>query len=171
LYLSLTQLADLAVLRSIKHRLIISNIKEIPEFIQAHLNYFKMRSMEPNSCHFYFYYEELIWRSTFLQQVLEVLGAADFIEKLPHSKVAEWINGLLSYLHRLAVASPNLIEGLQGNVVDLSTEHYLGKYNYGEVTDADMVMTGVTELLGRRKDYTSKGIQLITRFKSGELFG
>ena len=33
-----------------------------------------------------------------------------------------------------------------------------------------MVVTGTTELISKRKDYISKGIQLITRFKSSGLF-
>jgi hypothetical protein len=62
------------------------------------------------------------------------------------------------------------LNDLQGKLIDLSVEHYLGRYNFMEATDADMVMTGTTELIKRRKDYISKGIQLITRFKNAGLF-
>ena len=99
-----------------------------------------------------------------------MLGAADLLDLLPGYKVAEWLNGLLSYLHRLASTPLEILDGLTGKEVDLSTEHYLGRYNYSDVTDADMVMTGTKEVLSRRKDYISKGIQLVTRYKSSGLF-
>ena len=70
----------------------------------------------------------------------------------------------------MATIPDTLLNELKGKVVDLSLEHYLGRYNYGDATDADMVITGTTELINRRKDYISKGIQLITRFKNLGLF-
>lgn len=72
------QIADIAVLRIIRQRH-IQNPKDIPSFIQDHINFFKIRNLDPKACHFYYYYEELIWRSSFLQQVLEVLGASDIL--------------------------------------------------------------------------------------------
>lgn len=100
----------------------------MPLFIQDHLNFFKMRNLDPQSCHFFYYYEELIWRSSFLQQVLEVLGANDQLELLPQAVIAEWLNGLLSYLFRLATVSPQLLEGLEGQEVSLAREHFVGRY-------------------------------------------
>ena len=52
----------------------------------------------------------------------------------------------------------------------MTRENYLGRYDYKDVTDADIVMTETTELLSRRKDLITKGIQLITRYKSTGLF-
>jgi hypothetical protein len=87
-------------------------VKELPEQIAQHLNCFKMRSIEPNSCHFHFYFEELQWRSTFIDNLLEVLYATDVIELLPHVTLAEYVNGLLSYLHRLATVDPLILNGI-----------------------------------------------------------
>lgn len=73
-----------------------------------------MRNLDPNSCHFYYYFEELAWRAAFIEQVLEVLGATDIIEQLPHNIIAEWLNGLLSYLYKIATISQDILEGLGG---------------------------------------------------------
>lgn len=49
------QIADIAVLRIIRQRN-TQNPKEIPAFIQDHINFFKIRSLDPKACHFYYYY-------------------------------------------------------------------------------------------------------------------
>jgi hypothetical protein len=157
------------VLRSIKGK-IIHNTKEIPSFIQDHLNFFKMRSLDPDACHFFHYFEEISWRAAFLEQTLEILGAIDIIEMLPHHIVAEWLNGLLSYLHRLATVKGEILEGLGGQLQHLTRENYLGRYDYGDVTDADIVSTEMTDLIKRRRDLVTKGIQLIVRYKCSGMF-
>lgn len=53
--LMLMQIADLTVLRSIKGK-IVTNSKDIPPLLQDHLNFFKMRNLDPNTCHFYYYF-------------------------------------------------------------------------------------------------------------------
>ena len=52
----------------------------------------------------------------------------------------------------------------------LSQENYLGRYDYDDVTDADIVMTEITDLLKQRKDLMVKGAQLIARYKNSGLF-
>ena len=52
----------------------------------------------------------------------------------------------------------------------MTQENYLGRYDYDDVTDADIVMTEITELLGQRKDLMVKGAQLVARYKNSGLF-
>ena len=123
------QIADTIVLRYIKYK-IGANTKEIPEFVNGHLNFFKMRSMEPANCHFFYYYEELLWRATLIENFLEVFYASEVIEMLPHVALAELINGLLSYLHKMATLNREILNEVNGKVLKYSEEVYLGKSNY-----------------------------------------
>ena len=52
----------------------------------------------------------------------------------------------------------------------MTANNYLGRYDYGDVTDADIVMTETSELVKRKKDLIVKGIQIITRYKILKLF-
>jgi hypothetical protein len=112
-------MADTSFLRQIKYK-IMGSVRELPEAIAAHMNTFKMRNMEPSSCHFYFYFEELLWRSTFLENLLEVLYSTDIMELLPHVNLAEYVNGLLSYLHKMSMINDKYLAGIEGQVVELS---------------------------------------------------
>lgn len=76
-----------------------------------------MRSMEPNTCHFYYYYEELLWRSTLIENFLEVFYSSEVMELLPHVLLAELINGLLSYLHKMATLNPAILNDINGKVL------------------------------------------------------
>lgn len=80
---------------------------------------------------------------------------------LPHVALAELINGLLSYLHKMATLSPEILNEVNGKVLKYSEEVYLGKFNYNELSDADLVVTGIRYILDHKKDFISKGIQLI----------
>jgi hypothetical protein len=83
------------------------------------MNFFKMRSMEPSSCHFYYYYEELLWRSNLIDNFLEVFYAIEIMELLPHVMLAELINGLLSYLYKMATLNPNVLKEINGKVLEM----------------------------------------------------
>lgn len=54
--------------------------------------------------------------------------------------------------------------------MELTTNNYLGRYDYGDVTDGDIVMTEASQLLKMKKDMIVKGIQIITRYKILGLF-
>jgi len=73
-----------------------------------------MRSMDPSSCHFYYYYEELLWRSRLIEHLLEAFYESEVIDLLPKVFLAEVINGLLSYLHKMATIDENILKEVNG---------------------------------------------------------
>lgn len=44
------------------------------------------------------------------------------------------------------------------------------RYDYGDVTDADVMKSETNALVQQAKDFGNKGIQLITRYKSWGFF-
>jgi hypothetical protein len=42
--------------------------------------------------------------------------------------------------------------------------------NYSEITDSDLVVTGMSNIIEHKKDYINKGIQIITRYKTSGMF-
>lgn len=46
----------------------------------------------------------------------------------------------------------------------------IGKINYGEMSDGDLVMSGMTFLVEHKKDFITRGIQIISRYKNIGLF-
>jgi hypothetical protein len=46
----------------------------------------------------------------------------------------------------------------------------IGKLNFADITDTDLVMTGMSHIVLHKKDYVNKGIQIITRYKTERLF-
>lgn len=46
----------------------------------------------------------------------------------------------------------------------------VGKLNFADITDADLVMTGMNHIVTHKKDFVNKGIQIITRYKTERLF-
>jgi hypothetical protein len=41
------------------------------------------------------------------------------MELLPHVRLAEYVNGLLSYLHRVSMVNEQYLEGVDGKVIEL----------------------------------------------------
>lgn len=50
------------------------------------------------------------------------------MELLPHVVLAELVNGLLSYLHKLALLHPSILNGVSGKVLEMGDEIYIGIY-------------------------------------------
>ena len=50
------------------------------------------------------------------------------MELLPHVMLAELINGLLSYLHKIATLSPNILKEINGKVLEMGDEIYIGTF-------------------------------------------
>lgn len=101
----------MVLLRLVKQKVV--NAKDIPALVQNHINFHKIVHLRQTPT-FYHYHEELLWRTGFLEQILEVLEIIDIIEVMPVNIIAEWLNGLLSYLHRLSTINPKIIEDLKG---------------------------------------------------------
>lgn len=78
-----------------------------------------MRSMDPNSCHFYYYYEELLWRSRLIEHLLEAFYESEVIDLLSKVFLAEIINGLLSYLHKMATIDENILKEINGKPLNI----------------------------------------------------
>jgi hypothetical protein len=38
--------------------------------------------------------------------------------------------------------------------------------NFADITDSDLVMTGMSYIVNHKKDFVNKGIQIITRYKT-----
>ena len=100
-----------------------------------------------------------------------MLHASDLLELLPHSTLAEYLNALLTYLHRLATIEDTYRSEVEGNVLEIGEELYVGRWNYPEdCTDSDVITTGLNQLLKSRSDFIARGIQTISRHRSSGLF-
>lgn len=95
--------------------------------IMEHLDYFKMRSIDPRTTHTFFYYEELQWRANFLDNLLEVLYSSDMIEAISRAALSELVAGLLTYLHKLAKVNPSIMSTLPGKVILEKDSPYFGR--------------------------------------------
>lgn len=42
--------------------------------------------------------------------------------------------------------------------------------NYNDITDGEMIITGITNIIDHKNDYISKGIQLINHYTTNSIF-
>ena len=92
--------------------------------------------------------------------------------------MAEIINSSISLCYQLSQSSKEISnyianQEIKGRIIPKEENMYIGSYNYSmgiEITDADIVSTELTNILSIEKDYITKGMQTITRYKSMKLF-
>ena len=67
----------------------------------------------------------------------------------------------------------NLLDRIEGKEIEEKAEVYLGRINFEEayIGQLDIIYSGLKKLIDHRKDFITKGIQLITRYKSASIFG
>lgn len=62
---------------------------------------------------------------------------------------------------------------IKGRMIPRENDIYIGSRNYAmgiEITDLDVIWTEMSELMDRKKDFVTRGLQTITRYKSMKLF-
>lgn len=62
---------------------------------------------------------------------------------------------------------------MKGRLIPILEPLYVGSTNYAmglEITESDVIETSMNELLDKQKDFITRGIQIITRYKSMKIF-
>lgn len=62
---------------------------------------------------------------------------------------------------------------IKGRMIPSESPVYIGSRNYTigvEITDLDVIWTEMNELMERKKDFVTRGLQTITRYKSLKIF-
>lgn len=147
------------------------NYSMLHTVITEHLSFF---SNKQSSKHFFFFYEDLLWKENFIHNLLEVLHTNDYLEVIDHSHFTELVNGVIGYSYQLSQAAPRIKQLLsqqevKGRLIPIQEEFYIGSRNYSmglEITDVDVIFTEMTELIEKQKDYITRGMQVLTRYKS-----
>ena len=139
-------LADIVFLRMLIVKINLSSTyTSIPESISRHLKFFSQKSIT----HYFFEYENILWKENFLQNLLEVAHINDHIEFIPKNYFCQLVNGAIDFAYRLSTTHRTLQtllnrEEIKGRLIPTQEEVYVGSRNYTpglEVTDVDIVWT------------------------------